>query len=96
MERMLKVIGRKRIIINMPTNVAMLQAKVFEILPNPMLTVDQVKMLARDNVVSDEAQSEGRTLRGLGLNPAAIDAIIPTYLWRYRKHGQYAALGSKP
>jgi uncharacterized protein YbjT (DUF2867 family) len=96
MERMLKVIDRKRPIIAMPERVAELQAKVFEIMPNPVLTVDQVKMLATDNVVSEEAIKENRTLKGLGLNPAAIDAIIPTYLWRYRKHGQYAALGAKP
>ncbi len=96
MERMLKVIDRNRPIIAMPERVAELQAKVFEILPKPPLTVDQVKMLAVDNVVSDEADKEGRTLSGLGLNAAAIDAIIPTYLWRYRKHGQYAALGAKP
>ena len=96
MDRMLNVIGRKRAIIAMPTRVAELQAKVFELLPNPPLTVDQVKMLATDNVVSDAAIAEGRTLRGLGLSPAAVDAILPTYLWRYRKHGQYAALGAKP
>ncbi|MFK7791148.1 MAG: complex I NDUFA9 subunit family protein [Devosiaceae bacterium] len=96
MERMLKVIDRKRPIIAMPERVAELQAKVFEILPKPPLTVDQVKMLAVDNVVSDVAIGEGRTLDGLGLNPSAIDAIIPTYLWPYRKHGQYASLGAKP
>ena len=95
MERMLKVIERKRAIIAMPTRVALLQAKVFAVLPNPPLTVDQVKMLAVDNVVSQEASDEGRTLVGLGLRPAAVDAIIPTYLWRYRKNGQYAALSAR-
>lgn len=96
MERMLRVIERKRPIIAMPEKVAQLQARVFELLPRPILTVDQVKMLARDNVVSPEAVGEGRTLAGLGLTPAAMDAILPTYLWRYRKNGQYAALGAKP
>lgn len=96
MVRMLKVIDRKRAVIAMPTKVAELQARVFEMLPKPILTVDQVKLLANDNVVSDAAKSDGRTLQGLGLNPSAIDAIIPTYLWRYRKHGQFASLGAKP
>lgn len=96
MERMLKVIDRKRPIIAMPERVAELQARVFELLPKPVLTVDQVKMLAVDNVVSQDAITDGRTLGGLGLNPASLDAIIPTYLWRYRKHGQYASLGAKP
>jgi NADH dehydrogenase len=96
MARMLKVIGRKRMVIAMPTKVAELQARVFEMLPKPILTVDQVKLLATDNVVSDDAAADGRTLQGLDLNPSAMDAIIPTYLWRYRKHGQYASLGAKP
>ena len=96
MERMLRVIGRSRPIIAMPDKVAELQARVFELLPNPVLTVDQVRMLARDNVVSQAAIDEGRTLAGLGLSPAAMDAILPTYLWRYRRNGQYAALGAKP
>ncbi|MEM6384228.1 MAG: complex I NDUFA9 subunit family protein [Pseudomonadota bacterium] len=96
MERMLKVIERRRPIIALPRNVAMLQARVFELLPKPVLTVDQVKLLAKDNVVSQAALDDSRTLEGLGLTASAMDAILPTYLWRYRKHGQYAALGSKP
>lgn len=96
MERMLTVIDRKRMIVALPNKVAEMQARVFELLPKPPLTVDQVKLLGSDNVVSDAADIEGRTLKGLGLNPSAVDAIIPTYLWRYRKHGQYASLGAKP
>jgi uncharacterized protein YbjT (DUF2867 family) len=96
MERMLKVIERKRMIIALPMKVAELQARLFELLPNPALTVDQVKMLQRDNVVSPQALAEGRTLEALGINGASMDAILPTYLWRYRKNGQYSALGAKP
>jgi uncharacterized protein YbjT (DUF2867 family) len=96
MERMLKVIERKRMIIALPMKVAELQARLFELLPNPALTVDQVKMLQRDNIVSPQALAEGRTLEALGINGASMDAILPTYLWRYRKNGQYAALGAKP
>ena len=96
MERMLRIIERPRPIIAMPQRVAELQARVFEVLPKPPLTLDQIKLLAIDNVVSDTAVTDGRTLAGLGLNPSALDAILPSYLWRYRKHGQYAALGAKP
>ena len=96
MERMLRIIERPRPIIAMPQRVAELQARVFEVLPKPPLTLDQIKLLAIDNVVSDTAVADGRTLAGLGLNPSALDAILPSYLWRYRKHGQYAALGAKP
>ncbi len=50
---------------------------------------DQVDLLAFDNVVSAEAEAEGRVFRGLGIVPQAADAIIPAYLVRFRKTGQY-------
>lgn len=53
------------------------------------MTGDQVELLRRDNVVSDAAKAEGRTLEGLGIEPQSIEAIVPTYLYRYRKTGQY-------
>jgi NADH dehydrogenase len=53
-------------------------------------TRDQVALLRRDNVVSQEAIAAGRTLEALGIAPETIGAIVPTYLSRYRKTGQYA------
>lgn len=50
---------------------------------------DEIDLLAFDNVVSAEAEAEGRTLAGLGITPQAVDAIIPSYLVRFRKTGQY-------
>jgi NADH dehydrogenase len=55
------------------------------------MTGDQVELLKHDNVVSAQAGSEGRTLAGLGIAPESIEAIAPTYLYRYRKTGQYQA-----
>jgi NADH dehydrogenase len=55
------------------------------------MTADQVELLKHDNVVSEGAVREGRTLQGLGVQPQAIEAIVPTYLYRYRKTGQYQA-----
>jgi uncharacterized protein YbjT (DUF2867 family) len=52
-------------------------------------TRDQVELLKHDNIVSQETIEQGRTLQGLGITPHAIEAIVPTYLWRYRKNGQY-------
>jgi uncharacterized protein YbjT (DUF2867 family) len=52
-------------------------------------TRDQVQLLKHDNVVSQEATEQGRTLQGLGIAPQAIETIVPSYLWRYRKNGQY-------
>lgn len=52
-------------------------------------TRDQVEMLRTDNVVSEAAKAEGRTLEGLAIAPESFRAIAPTYLWRYRATGQY-------
>ena len=89
MDRMLKVIDRSRILLPVPWWLAYMKASVLGLLPNPLLTSDQVTLLKTDNVVSAAAQAEGRTLAGLGITPQSIDAILPTYLWRYRVAGQY-------
>jgi uncharacterized protein YbjT (DUF2867 family) len=89
MELTLEQIGRKRLLLPLPFGVARMQAFFFEMMPKPMLTRDQVTMLERDNVVSAEAAREQRTLEGLGINPTAMRAILPGYLWRYRKAGQF-------
>ncbi len=53
------------------------------------MTGDQVELLKHDNVVSNEAKAQGLTLEGLRIAPTAIEAIVPSYLYRYRKTGQY-------
>lgn len=53
-------------------------------------TPDQVELLKSDNLVSAAAKSAGLTLQGLGVTPESIETIVPTYLYRYRKTGQYA------
>jgi NADH dehydrogenase len=90
MEFVLETIGRKRLLVPLPFGLARLQAKFLQLLPKPMLTVDQVELLRSDNVVSDSAKAEGRTLEGLGIHPQSVEAIVPTYLWRFRKQGQFA------
>lgn len=82
-------INRKRLLVPLPWRVARIQAFFMEFMPKPMLTRDQVKMLKVDNVVSEKALRDGRTLEGLGINPTAMEAILPSYLWRYRKAGQF-------
>jgi NADH dehydrogenase len=62
----------------------------FGLMPDElMITRDQVTLLQSDNVVSESAKAEGRTLQGLGLSPASIAAVVPAYLWRYRRTGQF-------
>jgi NADH dehydrogenase len=47
-------------------------------------------MLMLDNVVSAEAAEEKRTLEGLGIEPTALEIVLPTYLKRFREHGEFA------
>lgn len=95
MEFMLRAIGRRRLLVPLPFSLARAQATILEMLPNPLLTVDQVQMLERDNVVSEEAKAEGRTIEGLGVTPRGIEAIVPDYLVRFRRTGQYARGGHR-
>jgi len=39
--------------------------------------------------VSDAAKREGRTIEALGIDPTAMESVVPSYLWRFRKSGQY-------
>jgi len=89
MEEVLEVTQRKRLLLPLPWALASLMGQIFQILPKPLLTVDQVRQLKVDNVVSDAAEREGRTLQGLGIHPQGMEAILPTYLWTYRATGQF-------
>jgi uncharacterized protein YbjT (DUF2867 family) len=89
MEFVLATIERRRILAPIPFPIARLQALFLQFWPKPLLTPDQVELLKRDNVMSPEAVEQGRTLAGLGIDPAAFEAIVPTYLWRFRKTGQF-------
>jgi uncharacterized protein YbjT (DUF2867 family) len=85
----LKTIDRHRLLLPVPFWAAKLKAQFLQYLPTPLLTPDQVELLRHDNVVSAEAQAEGRTLEGLGIEPRAVETIVPSYLWRFRKSGQF-------
>jgi NADH dehydrogenase len=64
-------------------------AAVTQLLPKPLLTVDQVTQLRIDNVVSEAALRERRTLAGLGIDPTNLEAVLESYLYRFRAHGQF-------
>jgi uncharacterized protein YbjT (DUF2867 family) len=80
---MLRLIERRRLILDLPIRVARLQAAVLERLPGQLLTTDQVKQLGRDNVVAAGAL----TLSDLGIAATPMGLILPTYLARYRPGG---------
>lgn len=95
MVTMLTVIQRRRMVLNIPFWLARIMAGGFALgsmmtggLVKPLVTPDQVRALRLDNVVADGA----RTLADLGIEPTAIEAVVPEYLWPYRPSGQYAAI----
>ena len=94
-ELLLETIRRRRLILGLPFPVGRLMARVFGLgslltgglLPAPV-TIDQLKQLAHDNVVGDGAL----TFAHLGIQPTAMEAVLPSYLWRFRPSGQYAEI----
>jgi NADH dehydrogenase len=96
MKKMLGVIQRRRAVVNIPFFVARIMAFALDavqavslgLISNGMLTRDQVRNLARDNVVAEGAHG----LETLGIAPTPLDAVLPEYLWRYRPSGQFAAI----
>ena len=95
MEEMLTVIQRKRAFLPLPWGVASFMGSVASLIPfiAPPITVDQVEDLKKDNIVSEAATKQGRTLQGQNIRATSIDAILPAYLVRYRPHGQYSGAG---
>ena len=79
-----------RLLVPLPFGLARMQATVLQFAPGPLkLTPDQVELLRSDNVVSQAAKNAGLTLQGLGIAPAALEEIVPSYLWRFRRTGQF-------
>lgn len=86
----LATIERRRLLAPVPFFAAKLKALGLQFMPPPLtLTPDQVELLRTDNIVSDTARNEGRTLQAFGIKPEPIEAIVPSYLWRFRKAGQF-------
>ena len=54
-------------------------------LPNPLLTPDQVELLKYNNIVTDEHP----TLKDLGIIGTSIQSILPKYIYRFRTGGQF-------
>ncbi len=89
LEFTLETIGRKRLLVPIPWPIAKALGSVMGILPFAPLTADQVELLKTDNVVSEAATREGRNLAGLGIKAHGIQGIVPSYLYRYRRAGQF-------
>ena len=92
MDVMLGVVRRRRLVLNLPNLIARVMAWSFKVasflslgIIKAPITADQISSLSVDNVVPEDA----RGFADLGIKPAAMEAILPDYLWRYRPSGQY-------
>ena len=81
--------GRKPRTLPIPFAIAKLQGFFLQYLPGKILTVDQVRMLQANSIVSIEAKEEQRTFEGLGISPTPIDAVVPVYLEKYKPKGMF-------
>ncbi len=95
-EFILKTTQRKRLLVPVPWVASKTLASILGLLPSPKLTLDQVETLRSDNVVSEAAAEDKRNLAGLGVAPTSVAAIVPSYLYRYRKSGQFTAPSGIP
>ena len=89
LEMVLAETGRKRLLVPVPWPLVGLAGSIFQYLPRGLLTPDQVRQLKIDNVVSEAAEAEGRTFRAFGVKPDSLAAILPSYLHRFRAHGEF-------
>jgi NADH dehydrogenase len=86
MEIILRQTGRERALIPLPFRLASIMAVFLQLLPGPVLTMDQVRLLKKDNVAGPGVPG----LADLGITPTSVEAVLPSYLWRYRAKGEYA------
>jgi len=89
LERVNAETQRNRVLLPVPVGLARFGAGIAQILPGAPVTADQMTQLTLDNVVSPEAAAEKRTLAAFDVQPTAMDAVISTYLWRFRRHGEF-------
>ena len=85
MEILLREIKKKRFLITIPFGFAKFQSYFLQMLPNPLLTPDQVELLKHNNIVSGDHP----TLKDLGISGTPIQSILPKYIYRFRAGGQF-------
>ena len=85
MEILLTEIKKKRLLLPIPFGVAKFQSYFLQMMPNPLLTPDQVELLKHNNIVSGDHP----TLKDLGISGTPIQSILPKYIYRFRAGGQF-------
>ncbi len=81
---------RKRLYIHLPSAIMHVPAFFSEYMPHPFITRDQLTLLKYDNIVSNTAIDEGRTLKDLHIAPTSIDMVVPEYLRHYRRNNRFS------
>ncbi|MBB5073771.1 NADH dehydrogenase [Bartonella callosciuri] len=95
LEKVLKIIQRKKTILSMPLSIGLLSGSFFGTLGKlpfvpTLVTTNQIRFLQVDNIVSQEAIKNEYTFEGVGITPRAMAAFLPSYLWRFRPQGQFS------
>ncbi len=85
MEILMSEIKKKRLLLNIPFNIAKFQSYFLQLLPKPLLTPDQVDLLKYNNIVSGNYPE----LSDLGITGTSIKTILPKYIYRFRTGGQF-------
>ena len=85
MEILLVEIKKKRFLVSIPFSLAKFQSYFLQMMPNPLLTPDQVELLKYNNIVTGEHP----TLKDLGITATTIQSILPKYIYRFRTGGQF-------
>ena len=93
MKKMLTVIMRKRIILNLPFWAANIIGTSFDLIKfvsvgliRGPITRDQVRNLANDNIVS----TSNKTFTDLNIEPVSLEIVLSDYLWKYRPEGEFS------
>ncbi len=87
MQKMMDITLAPRRLVPVPFAIAKIKGAVLQYLPGKVLTLDQVRSLQTDNIASDT----NPVLKDLGITPTPLDAILPSYLMRFRAGGKFAA-----
>ncbi len=95
LQTVMRVTNRDRSLVSLPFGIASMIGSIASLVPlvQPPITADQVELLKTDNVVSESAAKEGRTLAGLGIRPVSAASILASYLVRFRPQGQFTGSG---
>jgi nucleoside-diphosphate-sugar epimerase len=87
LEKLLKLIGKKRILVPFPLPLAKFSARLFEIFPNPLLTRDQLKLLKYDNILSGKYKNNS----DIGMPSIRFfDQEVKKYCYMWRDGGQFS------